>query len=125
VIGGGDGGCGTLAGPATDYVGMFGAACENTEAASQLAMPAAGTLQELHATMAAAPGVGNSVTFTIRKNGSSTSVACTISGTSTSCADSVNAVGFAIGDLISVQIIDTVGGVANINYGWTSQFIPS
>jgi hypothetical protein len=37
----------------------------------------------------------------------------------------VNAVSFAIGDLISVQIIDTAGVVANIDYGWTSQFIPS
>ncbi len=125
VIGGGDGGCGTLAGPATDWVGMFGAACENTEAEAQLPMPATGTIQEFHATMASAPGTGNSVTFTIRQNGSSTAVGCTISGSATSCADSVNAVGFSTGDLIDVRIDDTAGVVANIDYGWTSQFVPS
>ena len=125
IIGGGDGGCGTLAGPATDWVGMFGAACESTEAEAQLPMPATGTIQELHATMSSAPGTGNSVTFTIRKNGTSTAVACTVSGSATSCADSVNAVGFGTGDLISVQINDTAGVVANIDYGWTSQFVPS
>jgi hypothetical protein len=126
VIGGGDGGCGTFAGPTTDYVGMFGAGgCGSTEAQSQLAIPASGTIQELHASLASAPGSGNSVTFAIRKNGSSTGVACTISGSSTSCADSVNAVGSSTGDLISVQVTDTAGVIAGIDYGWTSQFVPS
>jgi hypothetical protein len=125
VIGGGDGGCGTLAGPATDWVGMFGANCVTTEAQSQLPMPAAGTVQELHATLSAAPGSGNSVTFTIRKNGASTAVACSISGTATSCSDPNNATGFSTGDLLSVQITDTAGVAADIHYGWTSQFVPS
>ena len=61
----------------------------------------------------------------IRKNGISTPVTCTISGTGTSCADSVNAVGFATGDLLTVQITQTAGVVANIDFGWTSQFVPS
>src|SRR5437868_4986959 len=93
------------AGPATAYVGMFGAAC-GTETEVQLPMPANGTVQELHATLSVAPGSGNSVTFTIRKNGSSTSVTCTISGTATSCGDSSNAIGFATGDLISMQFVE-------------------
>lgn len=126
IIGGGDGSCGTAAGAATYFVGMFGANCVATpEAASQLALPANGTVQELHATLSAAPGTGNSVTFTIRKNGVSTSVACTISGSATSCADSSNGVAFSTSDLLSVQITQTAGVVANIDYGWTSQFIPS
>jgi hypothetical protein len=65
------------------------------------------------------------VTFTIRKNAASTPVACTISGSATSCTDSVNAVGFSTGDLLAVQIVQTAGVVANIDYGWTSQFVPS
>jgi hypothetical protein len=126
IIGGGDGSCGTPLGAATYFVGMFGANCVSTpEAASQLAMPANGTVQELHATMSSAPGTGNSLTFTIRKNGVSTPVACTISGSATSCADSTNAVGFSTSDLLSVQITQTSGVVANIDYGWTSQFVPS
>jgi hypothetical protein len=127
VIGGGDGGCPTLAGAQTYFVGMFGANCADPtpEAEVQLAMPSNGTVQEFHATLSSAPGAGNSLTFTIRKNGTSTAVACTISGgTSTSCADSVNADGFATGDLISVQITQPAG-VAGIDYGWTSQFVPS
>ena len=104
---------------------MFGANCAANEAQSQLAMPANGTVQELHATLAAAPGASNSVTFTIRKNGISTPVTCTISGTGTSCADSVNAVGFTTGDLISVQVVQSAGVAANVVFGWTSQFVPS
>ena len=126
IIGGGDGSCGTPSGAATYFVGMFGANCVPTpEAASQLALPATGTVQEFHATLATAPGSGNSVTFTIRKNAASTPVACTISGSATSCTDSVNAVGFSTGDLLAVQIVQTAGVVANIDYGWTSQFVPS
>ena len=124
MIGGGDS-CGTTGSGATDYVGMFGANCAANEAQSQLAMPANGTVQELHATLAAAPGASNSVTFTIRKNGISTPVTCTISGTGTSCADSVNAVGFTTGDLISVQVVQSAGVAANVVFGWTSQFVPS
>jgi hypothetical protein len=105
---------------------MFGASCVNTEADAQLAMPASGTLQQLHATLGTAPGAGNSVTFTVRKNGVSMLAACTIVDPATSCADSVNAVGFATGDLISVQVASSPGVPAtNIVFGWTSQFIPS
>jgi hypothetical protein len=129
VIGGGDGGCATLAGPPLTYfVGMFGANCISatpTEAEVQLAMPANGTVQELHATLSSAPGAGNSLTFTIRKNGASTPVACTVSNSATSCADSVNAVGFSTGDLISVQIVQSAAVGSGIDYGWTSQFVPS
>jgi hypothetical protein len=127
VIGGGDAGCGTPAGVATYYVGMFGASCANStpEGAVQLAMPASGTVQELHAAVFPAPGPGNSLTFTIRKNGASTPVTCTVSGSATSCADSVNAVGFSTSDLITVQIIQTAGVVIDLDFGWTAQFVPS
>jgi hypothetical protein len=123
VIGGGDS-CSLSGGSTTEYLGMFGANCAGTsEADSQLAMPASGTLQELHATLSTAPGAG-SVTFTVRKNGVSTPVTCTISGTATSCADPTHAIGFATGDLISVQMTET--GVAALTVaGWTSQFVPS
>jgi len=104
---------------------MFGADCAGTsEADAQLAMPAAGTVQELHATLDQAPG-GGSITFTLRKNGANTPVTCTISGTATSYADSVNAVGFATGDLISVQMTETGLPAAKVVAGWTSQLVPS
>ena len=125
VIGGGGLSCSTTGSGATEYVGMFGANCTANVAQSQLAMPANGTLQELHTTLSAAPGTGNSVTFTIRKNVTNTPVACTISDTGTSCADSVNAIGFATGDLISVQVVRSAGVAANIVFGWTAQFVPS
>jgi hypothetical protein len=65
------------------------------------------------------------LTFTIRKNGVSTPVTCSVSGTATSCADTSNAIGFSTSDLISVQIVQTAGVAANLDYGWTSQFVPS
>jgi Collagen triple helix repeat (20 copies) len=124
VIGGGDS-CALTGGSTTEYIGMFGANCAGTsEADAQLAMPAAGAVQELHATVDQAPGAG-SITFTVRKNGASTPVTCTISGTATSCADSVKAVGFATGDLISVQMTETGLPAATVVAGWTSQFVPS
>lgn len=49
-----------------------------------------------------APGVGNSRTFTFRKNGSNTSLAVTISGTDTSGVDTTNTVSMASGDSISL-----------------------
>jgi hypothetical protein len=127
VIGGGDGGCPTPAGAQTYFVGMFGADCADPtpEGEVHLVMPANGTVQELHATVFPAPGAGNSLTFTIRKNGASTPVACTVSGTATSCADSNNAIGFNTGDLISVQIVQTAGVAAGLDFSWTSQFVPS
>ena len=125
VIGGGGLSCSTTGSGATEYVGMFGANCTANEAESQLAMPANGTLQELHATLSAAPGTGNSVTFTIRKSATSTPVTCMISGAGTSCADSVNAIGFATGNPISVQVVRSAGVAANIVFGWTAQFVPS
>jgi hypothetical protein len=88
-------------------------------------MPASGTVQELHATVFPAPGAANSLTFTIRKSGASTPVACTVSGTATSCADSNNAIGFSTSDLISVQVVQTAGVAPNLDYGWTSPFAPS
>src|SRR5262245_19689964 len=123
VIGGGDR-C-SLAGNTTEYLGMFGASCAGTaEANAQLAMPANGTMQEFHATVDQAPGAG-SIVFTVRKNGANTPVSCTISGTARSCADSVNAVGFATGDLISVQMTETGLPATTVVAGWTSQFVPS
>ena len=86
-------------------------------------MPASGTVQELHATVNQALGAG-SIVFTVRKNGASTPVTCTITGTATSCADPTHAVGFATGDLISVEMTETAVPAMTVA-GWTSQFTPS
>lgn len=123
VIGGGDS-CPLNGGSTTEYIGMFGANCAGaSEADAQLALPASGTVQELHATVNQPLGAG-SIVFTVRKNGAGTPVTCTISGTATSCADSTHAVGFATGDLISVEMTETAVPAATVA-GWTSQFVPS
>jgi hypothetical protein len=125
VIGGGDS-CALTGGSTTEYIGMFGANCAgNNEADAQLAMPATGSVQELHATVDQPVGAGNTIVFTLRKNGASTSVACTISGTATSCSDPSDAVGFTTGDLISVQMTETGLPATTVVAGWTSQFVPS
>jgi hypothetical protein len=125
VIGGGDS-CALTGGSITEYIGMFGANCAGAnEADAQLAMPSNGTVQELHATVDQPVGGGNSIVFTVRKNGASTPVTCTISGTARSCSDPSNAVGFTTGDLISVQMAETGLPATTVVAGWTSQFVPS
>jgi hypothetical protein len=65
-----------------------------------------------------APGVGQSLTFTIRKNGAATSAQVVISGTNTS-GTWQGSVCFAAGDLISVQVVTTAGITNSTNVYWT------
>ena len=53
------------------------------------------------------PGVGSTMTFTVRKNGTSTILATTLSGTSTTVANTINSVSFAAGDRISIMVTGT------------------
>ncbi|BDC34793.1 hypothetical protein Noda2021_07510 [Candidatus Dependentiae bacterium Noda2021] len=56
-----------------------------------------------------APGVGNTDTFTVRKNGVNTPLSVSISGTATQAINNSVSVPFAAGDRISVQVVRSGG----------------
>lgn len=60
------------------------------------------------------PGVGKSIIFTVRINGVNTSLTATISGAVTTGGnDLINSVRVAIGDLVTLQVVNGVGAAAN------------
>lgn len=65
-------------------------------------LAAGGTLKNWVITITTAPGAGKSQTFTLRKNGSNTALAVTISNLATSGSDTSNSVSVAAGDTIDV-----------------------
>ncbi len=64
-----------------------------------------------------APGTGHSATVTIRKNGVSTPLSCTVSETSTTCADTADTVAFSAGDLLSIQYTEVNAAGSRIRFG--------
>ncbi len=60
-----------------------------------------------------APGVGESVTFTVLKNSVATALTVTISGANQTGSDTVNTVAFAAGDEISLKGVGTLAHVAD------------
>lgn len=86
-----------------------------TEANVDIDAPATSTISNFFVQLSAAPGVGNSVSFTIRKNGIDTAVTCTISGTNTSANDTSHTLSVAQGDLLTIKVVPTGTIVATPN----------
>lgn len=61
-------------------------------------------VKALNVKLLSSPGVGQSVTVTLRKNGTNTASTVTLSGVQTSGSDTLHSVKFAAGDSISVSI---------------------
>lgn len=79
-----------------------------TEAQVETLAPATPfTAKDLSVRVPAAPGAGNSLTVTLRANGVSTVLACTISGLATSCSDDANAAAVGANSTIALQISST------------------
>ncbi len=76
------------------------------------------TAQDLSVRTSAAPGVGNSVIVRLRDDGADTAVACTVSGTNTTCTSSSSAT-IAAGSKMSVKLTST-GVIAGLSilFGW-------
>jgi hypothetical protein len=67
--------------------------------------------------MSSAPGLGNNIVFTWRKNASSQTLTCTITGAvATSCNDSTHSFLVAQGDLLTIQLVSTgvIAGTPNL-----------
>jgi len=117
IIGGSSGV--TMTTGATTFMGLFTVASA-TESVVQVPVQTSGTISNFDARTSATPGAGNTWAFTLRKNGASTAITCSITGASTQCADSSNSVSFAAGDLLTIQIVPTSGPTASIGR-WTAK----
>jgi hypothetical protein len=89
-----------------------------TDALASAIMPTAGKLDYLYAVSNPAQLVGNSVRFTVVKNGVPTSIAATCTNAASLCTDLVNAITVVAGDTISIQMCP--GGVAGCQAGAAS-----
>ncbi len=104
----------TYSGPSLTFSGTQyfpiggGATASTTETNVDIDSPAAVTIQNMTVQMSAAPGVGNSVVYTWRKNAAGTALTCTISGASaTSCSDTTHNFSTAALDLLDIQAVTT------------------
>ncbi len=92
------------------YVG--GGLPSGTEANVDSPAPVAATVSNFYVDVSAAPGLGNSLTFTWRRNSSDTSITCTISGASaTSCNDTTHSVNVVANDTLTIKLV-TSGVIA-------------
>lgn len=84
----------------------LGGITSTTETAVGLVVPpdCGGTLDKLYVLLNGSPGASKSYTYTIYKNGSPTSLTCTVSGTNTTANDTSNSVTIAAGDRITVYV---------------------
>lgn len=71
---------------------------------TQSRMPVAGTISRLYARMGTALSPGTSYIITLRVNGASTALTCTITDAALGCSDTVNTVAVAVDDDVSVLI---------------------
>lgn len=83
-----------------------GSGASTTETAVDADVQASTTISKFGANLSTALGMSNSVVFTWRKNMSSQTLTCTISGAvATSCADSTNSFSVVPGDLVDIQAV--------------------
>ena len=81
--------------------GVWGATLSDREGL----VATAGTLARLRVKLDTAPGAGTSYTFALMLNGAPSALSCTVSGTSTGCTDTTNAVAVAAGDPVAIRSV--------------------
>ena len=99
---------------------LFGAE-KGIEAQAQILIGKTLTISKLKVNLVAAPGVGATRTFTMRKNSVNQTLTVSITGVATTGSDLVNSFGVVSGDLISLQHTAAGGptssvGICNITY---------
>lgn len=122
------GGVITYSGPSLTFTGTLyfppggGGASSGTETNVDVEAPTAATITNYYVQLNAALGLGNSAVFTWRKNASSQSLTCTISGASaTTCNDVTHSFTVTQGDLIDTQVVVT-GTIAAVTAVMNTQF---
>ena len=84
-----------------------GALPSATESNVSLSAPAAAAISNFYVALSLPPGTGNTITFTWRVAGSSSTLTCPIADGATSCSDTTHSFTPVVGDLLSVQIVTT------------------
>jgi len=92
-----------------------------TEAYVRNVIPTPGAIKKLYV-LSPAPGAGKSRTFTLRKNGSSQTVTCTVADAATTANDTANSVSVAAGDVVSLTTTPT-GTPADVYLTWGLVFL--
>lgn len=88
----------------TEYISLNGLGQQSAaQATAEQLVAVGGTVKNLYIRLDAAPGVGTSRVFTVFKNGSSTALTVTISGTDTTGSDTTNSVSVSAGDKVSLE----------------------
>lgn len=101
----------------TIYIPIAGGGLSSTtEGAVDIPAPVASTLSNFYVELSAAPGVGNSVAVTVRKNAADTALTLTITGTAVSGSDTTHTVTVAAGDLLDIKVVPTGTIVATPNF---------
>ncbi len=113
----------TLGGTDAGFFPLFNQASnvQTTEADVEQIIPIACTLQNFRVLLTAAPGVGDSRTFTVRKNGVDTSITVTIEDTDTTGTSS-NTASFVAGDKATVETTSSGAGTSNAKFRWACEF---
>jgi len=76
----------------------------------------AGTLGNLRVRAGTAPGIGNSVAFTVMVNGVASGITATLAGASTTTSDLVNTASVSVGDTVELRSITSVNNsCADVN----------
>lgn len=116
---------GTIGPGTTQYFHSAGFdAADNT---AQMIMPIAGTLRNLYVRTGTAPGGSATYSFTLMKDGSTTTLATTISSSATEASDSSNTVALSAGESLSLRVQSstdaTTSGGGAVGIGGTLEII--
>jgi hypothetical protein len=101
-----------------------GMAWTSVEIRTHAVIPTAGYFKNFRIVLSAAPGVGKSWTFMLRKNIGNTTITFTISGTSTTMADVINKVRCAPGDTICFKVTCDTNANPTVYVYWSIVFVP-
>ncbi len=80
-----------------------------SSAAAEQPMGVPGTVDNLYINMSVAPGAGASVAYTLVKNGSDSTLTCTVSDLATTCNDTAHPITVVAGDLLAWKIVPSAG----------------
>lgn len=94
-------------GSATLYLSLAPSLGSNSFGFIEIIWPVTGTFRNLAVTLATAPGVGTTRTFTLMLNGVATALACVISGTATQAQNTSNSVSVTAGQRVLLQATNT------------------
>mgnify|MGYP003658086684 CR=1 FL=1 len=93
----------------TVYFGEHDATVGSTETTAASLIGRACNATALYASVVTAPTGSETDAFTLMKNGSATTITCTITGSATTANDTAHTVSYAAGDTISLRVVYSSG----------------